>query len=254
MTSLCADINPQSKQTKNYRSLVHAVTESLSVRFSPNLLRQSGEVTAVTWTLLFHGVRFPPARVHPGVTQQHRFPAERKVTRLTSSSPLVWREQREEAEAEAEAGECSRNVLLVLLCLSLFDCGDTNSRCAPAPCREYPLTDSHSSCGVIPASTDFTPNEGSRVTGFYLLFFLKNHLDEEKAQSASELLGPDLFSSTRAKLPNSETFPSFPLLLSLISSGTSRWSEMISLVTVTSLTGCPPQTSSVQFVRAAVSS
>lgn len=64
-------------------------------------------------------MRFPPARVHPGVTQQHRFPAERKVTRLTSSSPLVWREQREEAEAEAEAGECSRNVLLVLLCLSL---------------------------------------------------------------------------------------------------------------------------------------
>lgn len=204
-------------------------------------------------------MRFLPSRVQPGVTQQHRFPAERGAIRLTCSSPLVWREQRE--EAEAEAGECSRNVLRVLLCLPLCLTAETRTAAVHLLCGENIVSQTPAGCGVIPASTDFTPNEGSRVTGFYfflffLRFFLNNHLDNEEAQSASELLGPDLFSSTRAKLPNSETFPSFPLLLSLIFSGTSRWSEVISLsrVTVTFLTGCPTQTSSVQFVRAAVSS
>lgn len=141
-------------------------------------------------------MRFPPARVHPGVTQQHRFPAERKVIRLTSSSPLVWREQREEAEAEAEAGECSRIVLLVLLCSSLCLTAGTRTAAVHLLHVEKILSQTHSSCGVIPASTDFTPNEGSRFYLLFLRFFLKNHLDEEKAQSASELLGPDLFSSS----------------------------------------------------------
>lgn len=159
-------------------------------------------------------MRFLPARVHPGVTQQHRFPAERKVRRLASSSPLVWREQREEAEAEAEAGECSRNVLLVFLCLSLCLTAETRTAAVHLLYGENILPQSPRAVeSSLPAQT----LHRTKVPVLQVFIF-----DEERAQSASELLGPDLFSSTRTKLPNSETFPSFPRLLSLIFSGTSR--------------------------------
>lgn len=155
-------------------------------------------------------MRFLPARVHPGVTQQHRFPAERKVRRLASSSPLVWREQRE----EAEAGECSRNVLLVLLCLSLCLTAETRTAAVHLLYGENILPQSPRAVeSSLPAQT----LHRTKVPVLQVFIF-----DEERAQSASELLGPDLFSSTRTKLPNSETFPSFPRLLSLIFSGTSR--------------------------------
>lgn len=107
-------------------------------------------------------MRFLPARVHRGATAQHRFPAERKVRRLASSSPLVWREQRE--EAEAEAGECSRNVLLVLLCLSPCLTAETRTAAVHLLYGENILPQSPRAVESLPAQT----NEGSRVTGFYL--------------------------------------------------------------------------------------
>lgn len=227
--------------TKNYRSLVPAVTEKLSVRFSPNLLRQSGYSchlnAAFSWCAVSAREGSPRGYTAASISCRE----EGKKTRKFESVSL----ERTEGRGWGWWVFTQRAACFSVF-VSVFDCGDANSRCAPALWREHPPTEP-AGCGVIPASTDFTPNEGSRVTGFYFWW---------RAQSASELLGPDLFSSTRTKLPNSETFPSFPLLLSLIFSGTSRWSEMISLarVTVTSLTGCPPQTSGVQFVRAAVSS
>lgn len=132
-------------------------------------------------------MRFLPARVHPGVTQQHRFPAERKVRRLTSSSPLVWREQREEAEAEAEAGECSRIVLLVLLCLSLCLTAETRTAAVHLLYGENILPQSPRAVeSSLPAQT----LHRTKVPVLQVFIF-----DEEKAQSCLGLI----YSAVRAQ-------------------------------------------------------
>lgn len=224
--------------TKNYRSLVPAVTEKLSVRFSPNLLRQSGYSchlnAAFSWCAVSAREGSPRGYTAASISCRE----EGKKTRKFESVSLE----------RTEGRGWGWWVLLVFLCLSLCLTAETRTAAVHLLYGENILPQSPRAVeSSLPAQT----LHRTKVPVLQVFIF-----DEERAQSASELLGPDLFSSTRTKLPNSETFPSFPLLLSLIFSGTSRWSEMISLarVTVTSLTGCPPQTSGVQFVRAAVSS
>lgn len=151
--------------TKNYRSLVPAVTEKLSVRFSPNLLRQSGYSchlnAAFSWCAVSAREGSPRGYTAASISCRE----EGKKTRKFESVSLERTEGRGWGWSWGWWVFTQRAACFSVF-VSVFDCGDANSRCAPALWREHPPTEP-AGCGVIPASTDFTPNEGSRVTGFY---------------------------------------------------------------------------------------